>query len=95
MYLLSTQCSNGGGSFSPPRAGLTASSVHDVLMEFPRWEGAKREVTFAGLKRNAVKILGAINQDHGKNFSRIIIRKVANGDFTAGHKAKMGLEVAA
>lgn len=63
-----------------------ARSVDQLSCELWHYCG-ERETSFAALKRNSNKILGAINQDHGKNFSRIIIRKISEGDFTAGHAA--------
>lgn len=54
-----------------------ARTIGQLSCELWQYRG-ERETTFAGLKRDAIKILGAINQEYGQAFSRITIRKLAD-----------------
>ena len=62
-----------------------ARNLDQLNCELWKYYG-ERETTIAALKRNSAAILEAVNCEFGKQFRSVVIRRIASGDFTAGHR---------
>ena len=62
-----------------------ADTVDQISCECWKYYG-ERERSIAHLKRESAQVLRAINEEHGTQFSKLVICRVASMDYTAGHK---------
>jgi hypothetical protein len=66
-----------------------ADSIDQLNCELWMYYG-ERITTIARLRQVRAKILEQINATYGTNFQRLRLRRVASGDYTAGHHKVLG-----